>query len=275
MAYVQDEARGFRLSLLVDRAHGASSFESGRLEVLIGRYLDGEESPDTTSNYVLLLEDLHPALSSQKYEDTLPTILAHHLSLALSYPVPVFLKFPKVVEVNKMVPHPELAGISLLNQNLPCDSHLINLRTLFRGRDDSNRQSDSNINTPGLSTLLITQKLGHTYYNDKSDFCRFQNGFISSNLFYNGTMFTPLLDQDPRLVVTDITGLRSVDAAKEGGSRGQRPLLLKDLTANPFEIKTVVIHFEENKLKRDKQLEELLEDMDRDINLPKAEGKKQ
>jgi len=37
LTYIQDDSRGFRFSILVDRSHGFSSYENGRLETLIER----------------------------------------------------------------------------------------------------------------------------------------------------------------------------------------------------------------------------------------------
>jgi alpha-mannosidase len=114
----------------VSHALGAASWQPGWLEMMLDRrtlYDDsrgmGEGVVDnkrTISKFWLLLEEL----SSEAPEDSYsrPSLFAHHLSNSLLYPSSLF-----VVEGTDLVLS---KTTSLLNKPLPCDTHLLTLRTL-------------------------------------------------------------------------------------------------------------------------------------------------
>jgi len=126
-AYLQDEEH--RVTLLVDHATGAGSVEDGFLEVMVDRrtmYDDargmGEgvlDSRATTHKYWILLEPKDPSFTSSP--DTLPSLshLATVLSRQLDHPVTT-LQSSHV---------PPLTHVQLLHNPLPCDHHLLNLRS--------------------------------------------------------------------------------------------------------------------------------------------------
>ena len=126
-AYLQDDEH--RVSVLVDHATGAGSVEDGFLEVMVDRrtmYDDargmGEgvlDSRATTHKYWILLEPKDPSFNS--FPDTLPSLshLATVLSRQLDHPVTV-LQSSHV---------PPLPHVQLLDASLPCDHHLLNLRS--------------------------------------------------------------------------------------------------------------------------------------------------
>ena len=125
--YLQDSKH--RLTLLVDHATGASSVEEGWLEVMVDRrtmYDDargmGEgvtDSRATYHGYWLLLEPRDPSVNVPS--DTLPSLspLATLLSRYLDNPSTVLSSSSPV----------SATSLSLLNSPLPCDHHLINLRS--------------------------------------------------------------------------------------------------------------------------------------------------
>ena len=126
-AFIQDDTH--RLSLLVDHATGATSIQEGYIEVMVDRrtmYDDargmGEgvtDSRATSHSYWLLLEPRDP--SSQPPVDILPSLspLASILSRHLDNPVTLFSSSSSLAP----------STVSLLSSALPCDHHLINLRT--------------------------------------------------------------------------------------------------------------------------------------------------
>jgi len=126
-AYLQDEEH--RVTVLVDHATGAGSVEDGFLEVMVDRrtmYDDargmGEgvlDSRATTHKYWILLEPKDPSFTSSS--DTLPSLshLATVLSRQLDQPVTA-LQSSHV---------PPLPHVQLLHNPLPCDHHLLNLRS--------------------------------------------------------------------------------------------------------------------------------------------------
>lgn len=127
MAYIEDAAH--RLTLLVNHAQGAASYQPGWLEVMLDRrtlYDDsrgmGEGLLDnrrTVIKHWLLFEDIN----GERDEYSKPSIFANHLSNALNYPVNMFLVDGSEEEI-KMTPE-----VRLVSQSFPCDLHLLNLRT--------------------------------------------------------------------------------------------------------------------------------------------------
>jgi len=143
--YLQDEQH--RVTLLVDHATGASSVEEGWLEVMVDRrtmYDDargmGEgvlDSRATTHKYWLLVEPKDPSFTPSS--DTLPSLspLATILSRQLDNPLTVL----------QASSPPPLPHVQLLHAPLPCDHHLLNLRSW------TSRQS-----APSPNALLILQR---------------------------------------------------------------------------------------------------------------------
>lgn len=174
MAYIQDSSR--RLSLLVNHAQGAASWQPGWLEVMLDRrtlYDDsrgmGEGIVDNKrmlTKFWLLLEEVK-AQDSAPSSGTFsrPSLFAHHLSNGLLYPANLF-----VVEGMAETPstgHQQAdhnhqhdterdfilkKKVVLVSRPFPCDVHLLNLRTLS---DVSYTQF------PSQSALMVVQRQGY------------------------------------------------------------------------------------------------------------------
>jgi len=234
LSYIQDVARGLRFSVLVDRAHGFSSFEKGRLETLIERrtvYDDargmGEgvtDNRETVSNYVLTLENLplRYTADTSKLDHSVPSLMVHHLSQQLNYPPSLF-----VVDYDNF-PQRSSEVYPLLNQELPCDTHLINLRTLAE-----NKKYDVDTNLPADKALMIVQRLGY--------FCSLpanragcgRGNSKNQSLFYIDTALDSV--HVSSFTQTELTGVNS--------NSFQNLTALHDLHAEPFEIKSVILGF--------------------------------
>nr|XP_033776393.1 alpha-mannosidase 2x isoform X1 [Geotrypetes seraphini]XP_033776394.1 alpha-mannosidase 2x isoform X1 [Geotrypetes seraphini] len=138
MAYIQDEKH--RLTLLTAQALGVSSLSSGQLEVILDRRLMQDDNRGlgqglkdnkrACSKFRILLEqrttankipDSHPVSS--------PSLLSHMTSMHLNHEVLVM----PVANVNKGVP--ALKSFLPLSTTLPCDFHILNMRTL-QAEDD-------------------------------------------------------------------------------------------------------------------------------------------
>jgi alpha-mannosidase len=174
MAYIQDSSR--RLSLLVNHAQGAASWQPGWLEVMLDRrtlYDDsrgmGEGIVDNKrmlTKFWLLLEEVTSQDSATASETfSRPSLFAHHLSNSLLYPASLF-----VVEGMTETPstgHQQLdhshhndlerdfvvnKKVMMLSRPFPCDVHLLNLRTLS---DISYTQF------PSQSALMVVQRQGY------------------------------------------------------------------------------------------------------------------
>lgn len=130
MAYIEDQQK--RLSLLTNHAQGAASLETGLLEVMLDRRLINDDNKGLGEGVVdntrivcefWLLPEYFKKIQ-QSSDATLlsrPSLLAHHLSNSLNYPVSMF-----------SLAHPDdyqrIGSLKLLRECFPCDVHVVNLR---------------------------------------------------------------------------------------------------------------------------------------------------
>ncbi|KAM6426156.1 alpha-mannosidase 2x isoform 4-T4 [Liasis olivaceus] len=133
MAYIQDTQS--RLTLHTAQALGVSSLSSGQLEVILDRRLMQDDNrglgqglkdnKQTCNRFRLLLERLSPVNKAQENQPTsFPSLLSHMTSMHLNTEV---LAMPLVQE---KLPPPALKSFLPLSTTVPCDFHLLNLRTL-------------------------------------------------------------------------------------------------------------------------------------------------
>lgn len=95
-----------------------------------------------------------------------PSLLAQHLSNSLNYPANIYF-IEKYDDTQQLTVH---KNVHLLNYNLPCDLHLMNLRTL----------TEHNLPLfPSRSALLIVQRIGYD--------CRLSNTLSSDDESYAKT----------------------------------------------------------------------------------------
>ncbi|XP_042638436.1 alpha-mannosidase 2 [Orycteropus afer afer] len=133
MAYIQDAE--YRLTLLSAQSLGVSSLKSGQIEVIMDRRLmqddnrglgQGVHDNKITANlFRILLEKRSVTnMEEEKQSVSYPSLLSHITSSFLNHPV-----FAMTEKVSS--PTPQLLGeFSLLLSSLPCDIHLVNLRTM-------------------------------------------------------------------------------------------------------------------------------------------------
>ncbi|XP_054270570.1 alpha-mannosidase 2 [Macrosteles quadrilineatus] len=206
MAYMEDAKH--RLSLLVNHAQGAASWQTGWLEVMLDRrtlYDDsrgmGEGVVDnkrTLTKFWLLLENTH---ESNEYSK--PSLLANYLSLGLLYPPNVFIFEPQSTDDTGKTKLNFHSKVGLLSKPLPCDVHLMNFRTLA---DPAFTQF------PSESALLLLHRQGFacSVATDVSiPKCGVQ---LSSSAFYPRTFFTGLKTKS--IVQTSLTGLHKISNVK-------------------------------------------------------------
>uniref|UniRef100_A0A673XH27 mannosyl-oligosaccharide 1,3-1,6-alpha-mannosidase n=1 Tax=Salmo trutta TaxID=8032 RepID=A0A673XH27_SALTR len=125
MAYLQDP--GTRLTLLTAQSLGSASLKSGQLEVIMDRRLNQDDNRGlgqgvldnkvTASSFRLLLEKRKPSTLSY------PSLLSHMSSLYLNHPL---IPMAVSTEAESL----SLSPLSPLASSLPCDVHLVNLRTI-------------------------------------------------------------------------------------------------------------------------------------------------
>lgn len=136
MAYIQDAAH--RLTLLSAQSLGASSMASGQIEVFMDRRLmqddnrglgQGVHDNKITANLFRILLEKRNGVNMEedkKSPVSYPSLLSHMTSAFLNHP---FL--PMVL--SGQLPSPAIELLSefrLLQSSLPCDIHLVNLRTI-------------------------------------------------------------------------------------------------------------------------------------------------
>uniref|UniRef100_A0A4W2D445 mannosyl-oligosaccharide 1,3-1,6-alpha-mannosidase n=1 Tax=Bos indicus x Bos taurus TaxID=30522 RepID=A0A4W2D445_BOBOX len=133
MAYIQDAER--RLTLLSAQSLGVSSLKSGQIEVIMDRRLmqddnrgleQGVHDNKITANLFRILLEKRSVVNMEEDQKAVsyPSLLSHITSSFLNHPV-----FPMTEKVP--VPTLQLLGeFSPLMAPLPCDIHLVNLRTV-------------------------------------------------------------------------------------------------------------------------------------------------
>ncbi|KAG8575395.1 hypothetical protein GDO81_009541 [Engystomops pustulosus] len=165
MAYIQDEQS--RLTLHTAQALGVSSLKSGQLEVILDRRLMQDDNRGlgqglkdnkrTCNRFRLLLEKRSPGNKIQLV--SFPSLLSHITSMHLNHDVLV------MPVNNEKGGGPALRSFTPLSATLPCDIHILNLRTL-QAEDDG---------IPSLDTALILHRKG------------FDCGLEAKNLGFNCT----------------------------------------------------------------------------------------
>uniref|UniRef100_A0A3P9PUL6 Glycosyl hydrolase family 38 C-terminal domain-containing protein n=1 Tax=Poecilia reticulata TaxID=8081 RepID=A0A3P9PUL6_POERE len=128
-AFLQDASS--RLSLLSAQSQAVASLRPGELELVLDRRLQQDDNrglgqgvtdnKPTATLYRLLLEDRGGEVGGAAVEHL--SLLAHLASLSLSHP-PITMVGPGDGQL------PKLRPFQALRSSLPCDLHLLNLRTL-------------------------------------------------------------------------------------------------------------------------------------------------
>ncbi|OQR75781.1 alpha-mannosidase 2-like [Tropilaelaps mercedesae] len=155
--FIQDDSS--RLTLLADHAHGVTSSKPGHLEVMLDRKLRFDDSRGlgegimdnrhTRSRFWLLMEirdqnRLDKTISSERQEISLLSRSGHRLATMLNFPPVIMQSLP--TGLSRMV-HGE---IRFLAEPLPCDVHLLNIRTL-----PEEAGTDATYNHPSLDRALL------------------------------------------------------------------------------------------------------------------------
>lgn len=168
MAYLQDAQN--RLTLHTAQALGVSSLHDGQLEVILDRRLMQDDNRGlgqglkdnkrTCNHFRLLLERRTPGREVREAASaSFPSLLSHLTSMYLNTPV---LALPVA---RRQAPGPALRSFHPLASSLPCDFHLLNLRTLQAEEDG----------LPSAETALLLHRKG------------FDCGLEAKNLGFNCT----------------------------------------------------------------------------------------
>ncbi|CAD6995978.1 unnamed protein product [Ceratitis capitata] len=223
-AFIQDSH--VRFTLLTTHAQGAASYEPGQLEVMLDRrtlYDDyrgmGEGIVDsrlTRHKFWVLIEDM-PTKNENSYQ--IPSLLANQLANGLRYPPNLYYVETFDAPAVKLKPKATL----LDHGALPCDVHLLNLRTL----------SEEQLQLfPSTSALMVLQRQGYDCaIGQNIDITRVcaasasglgQVGFNSLNIAH--------------LETTSLTGTLRADERKRLSS-------FAEIALNPMELRTFNVTF--------------------------------
>uniref|UniRef100_UPI00398F1BDD alpha-mannosidase 2 isoform X2 n=1 Tax=Pristiophorus japonicus TaxID=55135 RepID=UPI00398F1BDD len=160
-AYIQDN--DVRLTLHSAQSLGVASLKSGQLEVIMDRRLiqddnrglgQGVKDNKITANLfrVLLEKRIGVDMDEDNKAMNYPSLLSHKTCSYLNHPV-----IPMAVNLNVDGIPPRLSLFSPLASSMPCDMHILNLRTI-EGKDEG---------TPSDEAALIIHRKGFD--------CRFLN----------------------------------------------------------------------------------------------------
>ncbi|CAF0800037.1 unnamed protein product [Rotaria sp. Silwood1] len=141
MAYIEDDF--MRLTILAGQPSGVACLKPGVIDVFLDRRLtrdDGRglgqgvmDNREIISTFKLLFESRH-TIADRTSLTGYPTLLAHHLSIELLYPIHLFHSLKSNIVLNKL-------NLFLKPSLLPSDYHLVNLRTLINNYDNNNTYS--------------------------------------------------------------------------------------------------------------------------------------
>ncbi|XP_067638847.1 alpha-mannosidase 2 [Eurosta solidaginis] len=228
-AFIQDSR--VRFTLLTTHAQGAASYEPGQLEVMLDRrtlYDDyrgmGEGIVDsrlTRHKFWILIEDM-PTKMENAYQ--LPSLLANQLANSLRYPPNLYYvetfdaPAVKLKTKAKLLDHGGSAA-------LPCDVHLLNLRTL----------SEEQLQLfPSASALMVLHRQGYDcaigQNIDITRICPADTAAVGlGQMGFNKLRIA-------RLETTSLTGMLH---------EGERKCLnsFAEITLNPMELRTFNVTF--------------------------------
>nr|XP_042696380.1 alpha-mannosidase 2 isoform X2 [Chrysemys picta bellii] len=133
MAYIQDD--GIRLTLHSAQSLGVTSLKSGQLEVIMDRRLmqddnrglgQGLQDNKITANLFRLLLERRNEVDEKEEKSSVsfPSLLSHITSSFINHPV-----IPMTTYAESGVPQ-ILNAFSPLTSSMPCDMHVVNLRTI-------------------------------------------------------------------------------------------------------------------------------------------------
>ncbi|XP_034032719.1 alpha-mannosidase 2x isoform X1 [Thalassophryne amazonica] len=152
-AYIQDSHH--RLTLHTAQALGVASLENGQLEVIMDRRLMQDDNrglgqglkdnKKTANHFRLLLERRTSNKMIDSGSTSFPSILSHMTNGILNHEVLALPVLPKKRGI------PPLQTFAPVKSILPCDFHLLNLRSI---------QSQQDPNVPSLYTVMILHRLG-------------------------------------------------------------------------------------------------------------------
>ncbi|XP_052786751.1 alpha-mannosidase 2x-like [Mya arenaria] len=184
MAFIEDSKH--RVTVLSANSLGFANTQPGVMEVMLDRRLNQDDSrglgqgvtdsKQTPSRFKLLFETRASGAYSPTNPLAFPSLLAHHTSLQLIHPV-----FTIPANTGHHSKYPQFSAFSPLATQLPCDTHMVNLRTNQNADDGKDRL------VPKHSAALFLHRLGYDCnFVNKGLACSEGSGeVVLSNMFRN------------------------------------------------------------------------------------------
>ncbi|XP_068103489.1 alpha-mannosidase 2 isoform X2 [Hyperolius riggenbachi] len=180
MAYIQDDSS--RLTLHAAQALGIASLRNGQLEVFMDRRLmqddnrglgQGLQDNKITSNSFRLLLEQRAGVDEgeEKKAVSYPSLLSHVTSTILNHPL-----ISMAVTAETGTP-PLLDAFSPLMSSMPCDVHLVNLRSI-QAKDGPSEEAALILHRKGFDCKFANKDLGL--------FCSTSQGKIPVHQFFSG-----------------------------------------------------------------------------------------
>ncbi|KAL3234166.1 hypothetical protein MRX96_022686 [Rhipicephalus microplus] len=165
MMFIQDNST--RLSLLSGQPLGTTSLYTGLVDVFLDRRLNQDDKRGlqqglmdnlkTPSQFRLLVERFSTESQKETASVSHPSLLAHHASLSLLHPL-----FTLIHSRPQRMSDPPLKSVfTPLGGPLPCDLHLMNLRTLALPSTGPVGAKPELSWTPSNTTAMFLHRLPH------------------------------------------------------------------------------------------------------------------
>ncbi|KAJ8385504.1 hypothetical protein AAFF_G00185400 [Aldrovandia affinis] len=220
MAYIQDT--GVRLTLLSGQSVGVASLKSGQLEAIMDRRLmqddnrglgQGVQDNKITANSFRLLLEKRNRLEEREHSQPVsyPSLLSHISSMFLNHPL-----IPMAISLD--FESASLSPFSPLVSSLPCDVHMVNLRTI---------QSKEEGGGPSNEAALILHRRGFH--------CEFSNR--NTGLLCTTTRGKILVEKlFSELALESVTPVSLSLMHQFDGGRSQREIQLKPMEISTYRV---------------------------------------
>ncbi|KAH7705814.1 glycosyl hydrolase family 38 protein, partial [Aphelenchoides avenae] len=232
-AYIESPTR--RLSLYSQQPGGVASLTPGQLEVMLDRRLDHDDNRGldqpvhdnrpTKADFRLFLEDLEaPSKPADKHAPTtgFHTLAGNREQLKLQYPVVTLHTEGLSAKDTEGSPN----ELSLLSQPLPCDVHMLALRTTTAETtyENAGAETSSRKSTPEKAAAMILHRFGVD--------CRATQSVEGCSMAGSKVQLRGLFREKPKSIKPSSLSLLYVEQSS-----------VDSLPIEPMEIKTVKVNF--------------------------------
>ncbi|XP_053387159.1 alpha-mannosidase 2x-like [Mercenaria mercenaria] len=218
MAFIEDDKH--RFSILSANSLGFSNLKPGMMDVFLDRRLNQDDSrglgqgvtdsKQTPSRFKLLLENRHKGTYNKDRATNFASLLGHQTSLQLIHPVFVIPAHNK-----HSSSFPRQSDFSPMHSELPCDVHLLNLRTMQNKDDGPDRL------VPKSTAAMFFHRLGiDCGFPNKGLMCKGASGEVVLSGMFNEILTNvaqqvslTLMYEEQELDTTELLDLEPMEIA--------------------------------------------------------------